>query len=377
MRKTTKSNAHKANILTKICLSACILATLLTSCRVEEPNRPDPQVVANSVGFYLLNQGNMGSNKASIDYYDYATESYRLNVFEAVNPNVGFKLGDVGNDLQIYGGRMYAVINLSNMVEVMDKKTAKHIGNFPIPNCRYIVFKGDKAYVSSYAGPVGAKKQLGFVAEIDTVKLTETRRVTVGYQPDQLQVVKNRLYVANSGGYDAPDYDRTVSVIDLETFKEIKKIDVGINLYRMQKDKEDNLYISSRGNYVDISSNIYKLNTGTEQIESLGIESDAFIIMGDSLFSISTNYTTQKNKYILYDLKNRKIIKEQFISEDIAKDIKVPYYIDYNPQRGEIYICDAETFIVPGELFCFTKDGTYKWRKNTGDIPAAIAFLNE
>lgn len=365
-----------SKLTSKICLIVCLCVITFSSCRQEGPRR-DPKIITNSVGFYLFNQGNMGSNKASIDFYDYATDSYRLNIFETVNPNVGFKLGDVGNDLQIYGNKMYAVINLSNMVEVMDKKTAKHIDTIAIPNCRYIVFKGDKAYVSSYAGPVGAKKQLGFVAEIDTASLKVLRRVTVGYQPDQLQVVNDKLYVANSGGYDAPDYDRTVSVIDLHTFTEIKKIDVGINLYRVQKDKEGNLYISSRGNYVDIPSNIYKLNTTTEKVESLGIETDSFILMGDSLFSISTNYTTNQNKYILYDLKNRKVIKEQFISDDITKDIRVPYYIDYNAQRGEIYICDAETFIVPGELFCFTKDGVYKWRKTTGDIPAAMAFLNE
>ena len=59
----------------------------------------------------------------------------------------------------------------------------------------------------------------------------------VGYQPEEMVIVGNKLYVANSGGYRVPNYDRTVSVIDLNTFKVIKTIDVGINLHRMELDQ--------------------------------------------------------------------------------------------------------------------------------------------
>ncbi len=46
---------------------------------------------------------------------------------------------------------------------------------------------------------------------------------TVGYQPEEMVIAGNKLYVANSGGYRVPSYDRTVSVIDLTTFTEIKR----------------------------------------------------------------------------------------------------------------------------------------------------------
>ena len=183
-----------------------LLALVLASCRKTQPYVL-PEEFYNQKGFYLLNQGNMGSNKASLDFYDYYKGIYNSNTFVRANPEVGFKLGDVGNDLQIYGGRMYAVINCSNMVEVIDKHTVKHIGRFTVPNCRYIVFDGGKAYVSSYAGPVDpSQSQLGYVVEVDTATLKETRRVTVGYQPEQMQIVDGKLYVANSGGYNAPNY---------------------------------------------------------------------------------------------------------------------------------------------------------------------------
>ena len=54
-----------------------LLPALLTGCRdaydiiMPEQVRVDSiRTAARVAGFYLLNEGNMGSNKASLDYYD-------------------------------------------------------------------------------------------------------------------------------------------------------------------------------------------------------------------------------------------------------------------------------------------------------------------
>ena len=85
-------------------------------------------------------------------------------------------------------------------------------------------------------GPVAIdpNAQLGAVYEVDTASLAVTRKVTVGYQPDELEVLGEYLYVANSGGYRAPDYDSTVSVVEIYGMKQIQKIPVGINLHRIR-----------------------------------------------------------------------------------------------------------------------------------------------
>ena len=108
-------------------------------------------------GFYLLNEGNMGSNKCTLDYYDYSSGVYTRNVYGNANPTVPKELGDVGNDLAVYGSRLYAVVNVSNKVEVMNAATTERIGQIDIPNCRFIKFHKGYAYVTSYAGPVVIK----------------------------------------------------------------------------------------------------------------------------------------------------------------------------------------------------------------------------
>lgn len=157
-------------------------------------------------GFYLLNEANMGSNKASLDCFNYEKGRYLRNIYPSRNPQIVKELGDVGNDIAIYGDKLYAVINCSHYVEVMDVRTAKHLGSINVLNCRYIVFNEGKAYISSYAGPVqiDPNSRPGKVVEVDTTNLCITREVTVGYQPEEMVIANGKLYVANSGGYRVP-----------------------------------------------------------------------------------------------------------------------------------------------------------------------------
>ena len=53
------------------------------------------------LGFYLLNEGNRGSNKGTMDYYDYTTGTYIRNIYGNANPSAVKELGDVGNALRI------------------------------------------------------------------------------------------------------------------------------------------------------------------------------------------------------------------------------------------------------------------------------------
>mgnify|MGYP002250791617 FL=1 len=91
----------------------------------------------------------------------------------------------------------------------------------------------------------------------------------VGYQPEGMVVAGDKLYVANYGCYRVPNYDKTVSVIDLKTFKEIKKINVAINLHRMKIDADGNIYVTSRGDYYDIHSNTYVIDSKTETVTDI------------------------------------------------------------------------------------------------------------
>ena len=368
-------------------LLSCII--LLLSCRKEEEivhstdtNVTEGEQSESIKGFFLLNEGNMGSNKATIDYFDYETGVYTKNIYAERNPGVVKELGDVGNDIQIYGDKLYAVINCSHFVEVMDVNTAKHITQISIPNCRYLAFKDRYAYVSSYAGPVliDPNARLGYVAKVDTVTLQVVDTCTVGYQPDELVVVGNKLYVANSGGYRVPNYDNTISVIDLETFTEIE---VAINLHRLELDKYGYLYVSSRGDYYYTPSKTFIIDTKTDQvIKTLNLlPNTEMTLCGDSLYIYSTewSYLTNSNtiSYAIYDVAKRKTVTRNFITDGTEKEIAIPYGIAVNPETKEFFVTDAKDYVTPGTLYCFNPDGTKKWSVTTGDIPAHFVFTRK
>ena len=87
---------------------------MLSACRTddiiiyaEDEDTGVETVHSEVVGLYLLNEGNMGSNKCTLDYLDLSdsTIHYCRNIFADRNPNEVKELGDVGNDIKIDGSR--------------------------------------------------------------------------------------------------------------------------------------------------------------------------------------------------------------------------------------------------------------------------------
>lgn len=371
----------------KILILLIVVIISFTSCQGDDPIIKEeivelPSQTPTAVeGFYLLNEGNMSSNKASLDYYDYKTGVYKRNIYSQANPEATLGLGDVGNDIAVYGSKIYAVINNSNKVEVMDAKTTKRLKVIDIKNGRYVTFGNGKVYVSSYDGEIGLDNNTpnGFVAEIDTTSLNIGRTVKVGRQPEGLAVVGQKLYVANSGGYNPTNYERTVSVIDLKTFTKTKDIDVAINLNRLKVDSEGDIYVSSRGDYYSIASKLFVIDSKTDLVKkTFDIACANLWIAGDQAYVIGSefNYTTFENviTYSLINTKTETLLPQSFLPKSVSDLITTPYGIAVDPISFNIYITDAGDYVSPGKLYCLDKDGNTKFTVTTGDIPAHIAF---
>lgn len=373
---------------------AAVMALFVTGCREDELVVPTEYDIitdgnpgeTNIRGFYLVNEGNMGSNKCSLDYMDYFTGLYARNFYAERNPNVVKELGDVGNDIGIYGSKLYVVVNCSHKVEVLDSRTGIRLGQVNIPNCRYVRFYRGKAYVSSYVGPVliDPDAPKGAVYEVDTASLAVTRKVSVGYQPEEMEIVDDYMYVANSGGYRVPNYDNTVSVIQMIDFKQVQQISVGINLHRLRKDRYNKLWVTSRGDYQSRPSRMYVMEKrkGYNQMvvtDTLPFGVSNMAILGDSLYFYSTEWNnyTQSNTitYGIVDIRTKKLVSDNFITDGTEKEITIPYGIAIHPETGDILVTDAKNYVSSGTLYCFDRNGRKKWSVRTGDIPAHIVFL--
>jgi hypothetical protein len=376
-----------------------LILLLLSACRQDVMIVPMENIDTGGktqkseiIGMYLLNEGNMGSNKSTLDYLDLSgndeTVHYYRNIYSERNPSTVMSLGDVGNDCQIYGSRLWLVINCSNKVEVASADDAVRIGKVDIPNCRYVSFNDRYAYVSSYVGSVysGSSSPLGSVYKVDTLSLQKVDSCSVGYQPEEMAIIGNRLYVANSGGYQGmtgQGYESTVSVIDLPSMQEVDKIEVAPNLHHLKADRYNQLWVTARGNYMDERSSIYWLEPDANGKMQVGGHLDQPVsdlcIVGDSLYFYGSQWSevsmTNTITYGIINVKTHQIVNTSLSDAQEISKIRMPYGIIVNPIHRDFYLMDAKNYVSSGELLHFLPDGTFDWKVKTGDIPAHAAFL--
>jgi YVTN family beta-propeller protein len=267
----------------------------------------------------------------------------------------GRGLGDTANDMKIHGNCLWIVVNVSSQVEVVDLKTGISIRRIPIFNekgkarqPRFITFEGNKAYVCSFDGTV---------TRIDIDNLTVDGVVSCGRNPDGITVANSKLYVSNSGGLDQPNYDNTVSVIDLNTFTEIKKITVGVNPYKMETDNEGDVYVVSRGNNSDFKASWSRINSQTDEVAQTfeNIQAINFTIRNDTAYLY--NFDFIRNSYWIktFNCKTEQLISDNFITDSTV--LERPFGIYVHPTNGNVYLTDARTYTEKGDLLCFNGNG--------------------
>lgn len=360
--------------------SMMALSLVAVSCEKEEPGTTVPE--NNSVsGMFVLNEGTFGAGNSTLSFIDLKNTTLHRDIFGKVNPEITGNLGDAGNCIAVNDGKIY--ILTSKSVEVIDAATCKHIKKFEMNSPRDIKFYNGNAYISSFGVMKDAPNYKGIVYELNIGQLEITREVTVGYQPEEMVVNGNKLYVANSMSpdYSNTEYDRNVSVINLGSFTLEKNIDVAVNMHRMEIDNNGNIYVSSRGNYFDIPANLYVIDTKTDAVvDTLDIPVSDMCLSNDKIYVTSAQWSSATGgyefSYTLYDIRQGKTVPGGFITDGSASEIKFPYGVAVNPENNDIYVTDAIDTYIPqnGKIYCFGADGKKKWTVEGEIVPAHMAF---
>ena len=79
--------------------------------------------------------------------------------------------------------------------------------------------------------------------------------------------------------------------------------------------------------------------------------------------------------YGIIDIRTKKLVSQNFITDGTEKSITIPYGIAIHPETGDIFVTDAKNYVSSGTLYCFDHNGRRKWSVRIGDIPAHITFL--
>lgn len=339
------------------------VSLFLTSCVKDD----DPGVKSEyDSGVFVINEGQFGSGTGTITFSGYDSV-IQHEVFE--RENNGVVLGNIAHSMIYYDERYYIVINNANKIVVTDKNF-KYVGEITgLFYPRYMVAKGQKAYVSQW----GENNQNGGVAVINLETLTVTKNIATGNGPEFLLLDGDNLLVPNGGSYNTSTFDNqpdsTISIIDINSESVTQNIVVKYN-----------------------PNSIVKLNDGyaiSGAEKSFGSEDGALFFLKKSNYKITKmDLSFDKNSYG----KMRYVSDHQFVvvsgGQTVASfefepgsliqkntyHLGAGYAVDHNPVNDHIYIADAKDFNQNGEIRVLNKNGEILTKFPAGIIPTNFCF---
>ena len=345
----------------KIKLIAIVALALLAGCSKVE-NGGDNKTEnggdnkTENGDYYVLNNGNYGSNDSNICVYNINTEKLASEAFFNAN---GKRLGDTGQDILIYGDDIYISVSNSRIIFVTDSKLnikKEIVCANPSDNAAGAM---EPRYLCSYEGKVYVTYYEGYLGRIDPAKGYEVDCTAVGSYPEGLDCCSGKAYVANSGGMNNPDYDKTLSVVDLETFSETEKIQVNTNPEFVKANDQGSLiFVSSKGNYADIPGMLQVVSTSDNSVKDLGFNNLIWMAKGpeNRIYLLSGGYDQEwkplPGKVSTLDASQASSDAREFVADGVdfpmAYSLSVTYdgYVfvgssDYN-NNGDVHVISPE-----------------------------------
>ncbi|MBR1793902.1 MAG: hypothetical protein IJ755_01205 [Bacteroidales bacterium] len=391
----------KKAMLLLLCGTLCFCA-----CRkdpVPEPPSKDAELTGQKVdvsGFpesvrkvFLLNEGGMGSNNATLDFLRVSDGTYVNGAFRKMNPEVGAGLGDVGNDIAVHGDELWLVVNNSGIVEVLSAKDETEIAAIPVPTPRSLAFDQRYAYVTSWAGAYAtgsydengnysvtdSKNPKGQVYRIDLETKKLAGSVEVGYQPEGIAWYGGKLYVANSGGISSqlpPDYayDNTVSVIDTDSFRVERSISVQVNLKNVYADGTGGIYVTTLGDFWSVHSGLYRIETqtasGIDPVSKVADYVSVSALYGDTVYCIGTDSEFDwgaAHEYQAWSVRNG-------VRKALPLKVSATALYSLGVLDGDTFLVgDAGDYFNPGTVSCYS-GGALRWTVKAGVCPGHFAL---
>jgi hypothetical protein len=348
----------------KSILPSLVMAVTITGCELND----NPPIAADySRGVYVVNEGSFTQSNGSISYLDPFTGVIINGIFEAANNNR--PVGDVVQSFAIARDTVgYIVVNNSSKVEVVALKTFKTLTNpITVFYPRYFMqVSDDKGYLSA-----GSMK--GYLYIIDLNSNIKADSIEVGYGPENMVVLNNKVYVINSGGWGL---DSTISIVSIASDEVVDTINIGQVPADITLDANNNLWVYCKGytDYVSIETDalLQKIDPATNSIVWQAKVGKALDYMASP-----AKCARSKDGSIIYYLRPNGVYAINAVNPLLQAEPLIPggyYGLEVNPSDGNIYVFESSNFMGNGKLKIFDEDGLPVAEGIVGIGPNGAAF---
>ena len=316
-------------------------------------------------GVLILNEGNMGSNDASVSFL--SPDNELTNYIDRLANN-DEELGDVGQSIAFHDDKAFIVLNASNKIVVVNSSTFEYIETIDtgLVNPRYMAFSGNKAYITCWG--VGSNEEDDYLAVLDLDTYTLGQPVPMTNGVEKIEEINGKLYIAHQGGYGFESKvsvyniaDATTTVINVgDVPKEM--IVSGNNIYLLNGGIPD--WASSLG-LVQTPSSIGKIDLTTDTYQTLvtfseDMPASHMAQQGDGF------YVTSKEKIYKYSLTTNTLDTAPFITTPVTDYLGI-YGMDIIEDK--IYVGDANGYGNSGFVYVYSMEGNLLDTFNVGGLP--------
>ncbi len=340
---------------------AGLFALLLSSCHDEKKGDP---ILSPNASVFILNEGSMSGNNASITLYDPAGETTVADIYRAQN---GRQLGELAQNILAYDSELFVTVSGSRLICRLgnDGKEKGRLSMAPHGDPRYLAAKDGKLYVTVYGTP-------GRVFRLNAATLTIEDSVVVGNNPENIVLSGSKLYVSNAA-YGAGE---TISVIDVASFTVTQTVPVRKNPNDLLAHGPAVYVISWGENWdafdlqqIDTSSLAVRVITKANKMAAYRNK----LYMAYSTTDWGSGETT--TTFSTYDPATDQIGSGNFITGDALSN-KTVYMLNIHPVSGQTYISTTD-YETNGSVYVF-QDGQLTGSFTSGGInPTKAVFVNK
>ena len=234
---------------------------------------------------------------------------------------------------------------------------------------RRIAADGGKLYVTCY-------KPASVIRIDSATRKVEAKCLLGNYNPEGVAVAGGKLFAVSSwnqtenGGYL---YDDKVYVIDLASFTISGTVTVGVNPQQVQVVDDGHVIVNYSGNYGDQPAGTAVIDVASLAVTQTGQAMTSMSVYGGKVYGYSTVYDSDWNPtaaYVCYD-------PATATATPILEGCSVTRPYSINVFGGNIYLTTDGNYISNGDVACFSMDGTLLWQSEAGMLPNKVVDLGD